>query len=185
MSRSRIYTRAGDTGTCQLIGGSRVPKDDPQVECYGTYDEGCSQLGLLRVKLGDEHPWQERLQTMQKDLMTLMAILASPPTLREDRPFESEKTTHLESWIDELESHVSNRSKSFLLPGGCETAALCHILRTVFRRAERRLATVHRKDSMPASVLSYGNRLSDYFFLLSRYEIHRCEVPEEKWKSFH
>ncbi|MGE9291318.1 MAG: cob(I)yrinic acid a,c-diamide adenosyltransferase [Puniceicoccales bacterium] len=185
MKRSRVYTRAGDTGTCQLIGGSRVPKDDPRVECYGDYDEGCSFLGLLRVQLGMEHPWQERLQTMQKNLMTFMAVLASPESMRSKFVFESEKTDELESWIDELEHGLGSRSNSFLLPGGCESASLCHVIRTIFRRAERRMATVHREYPVPPAALSFGNRLSDFFFLFSRYELDRCQVPEEPWKTFH
>jgi ATP:cob(I)alamin adenosyltransferase len=159
-----------------------VPKDDPRVECYGTFDEGCSFLGLLRVRLGADHPWQGRLQTMQRDLMALMTVLASPESFRGDHPFDPERTREMEAWIDELEEVVSRGSRQFLLPGGCETAALAHVLRTVFRRAERRLATVHRGEPVPAAALSYGNRLSDFFFLFARFELHRLEVPEESWK---
>lgn len=184
MSRSRIYTRKGDTGTCQLIGGSRVPKDDPRVECYGTYDEGCSLLGLLRVRLGPDHPWQERLQTMQRDLMALMTVLATPAPFLDEYPFDPERTRLLEAWIDEMEEDLHSRSKSFLLPGGCETAALSHVLRSVFRRAERRMSTVHRNEPIPAPALAYGNRLSDFFFLFARAELNRCEIPEEPWKNF-
>lgn len=184
MSRSRIYTRKGDTGTCQLIGGMRVPKDDPRVECYGDYDEGCSLLGLLRVKLGPDHPWQDRLQTLQKDLMALMTVLATPEAFQEKYPFDPKRTEELETWIDELEGELESKSKSFLLPGGCETSALAHMLRTAFRRAERRMATVHREIPVPAPALSFGNRLSDFFFLFARSELHRCNIPEEAWKNF-
>lgn len=184
MKRSRVYTRSGDNGTCQIIGGARVPKDDPRVECYGEYDEGCSFLGLLRVKLGENHPWQERLRKLQIDMMNFMAVLACPESMREKFVFEDERTLELESWIDELESELAERSKAFLLPGGCETAALCHILRTVFRRAERRMAKLDREYPLPAAALAFGNRLSDFFFLFSRFELDRCKVPEESWKNF-
>jgi len=184
MKRSAIYTRKGDTGTCQLIGGMRVPKDDPRVECTGDYDEGCSLVGLLRVRLGSDHPWQERLQTLQKDLMALMTVLATPEAFQKEFPFDPERTQELEGWIDELEASLETKSKSFLLPGGCETAALAHVLRAVFRRAERRMAAVHRETAVPAPVLSFGNRLSDFFFLFARSELHRLDIPEEAWKSF-
>lgn len=184
MKRSGVYTRTGDTGTCQLIGGSRVPKDDPRVECYGTVDEGCSFVGLLRVRLGAGHPWQSRLQTLQRDLMAFMTVLAAPEAFQEEYPFDPERTGELERWIDELEAAVADSSKSFLLPGGCETAALCHVIRTVFRRAERRMAALHRIEPVPAAALAFGNRLSDFFFLFARFELHRTEVPEEPWKNF-
>jgi len=184
MKRSRVYTRSGDTGTCQLIGGLRVPKDDLRVQCYGEYDEGCSFLGLLRVKLGEDHKWQDRLQVLQKDLMSFMTLLACPESLREKYPFDPDKTKELESWIDEMENHLEDKSKSFLLPGGCETAALCHIIRTVFRRAERHMAALDREYPLPAAALAFGNRLSDFFFLFSRYELDRCKIKEEAWKSF-
>jgi len=184
MKRSRIYTRSGDSGTCQLIGGSRVPKDDIRVQCYGEYDEGCSFLGLLRVKLGEDHGWQERLQQLQMDMMALMTLLACPDSMRDSYPFDPERTKALESWIDEMEDQLSGKSNSFLLPGGCETAALCHVLRTVFRRAERRMAALDREAPLPPAALAFGNRLSDFFFLFSRYELNRCQVSEEKWKNF-
>lgn len=161
-----------------------MPKDDVRVQCYGEYDEGCAFLGLLRVKLGMEHPWQERLQKLQMDLMAFMTVLACPEAMQDHYDFRPERTAELESWIDEIESGLEGRSNSFLLPGGSETAALCHVLRTIFRRAERRMTTLDRDYPVPAPALTFGNRLSDFFFLLSRYELDRCQVAEEPWKNF-
>jgi len=182
----KIYTKKGDTGTTGLFGGSRVPKDDIRVECIGTLDEANSTIGLLRVKLGTEHPWQTRLHRIQKDMMDMMSHLARPSDAKKinTNPMPEDGASFCEAWIDELEEAMTSPSEYFLLPGGNEVSALCHLARTQMRRGERRLVTLMRADTVHPAIPAYINRLSDLFFTLSRAEMDKAGVAEEKWKLF-
>jgi cob(I)alamin adenosyltransferase len=182
----KIYTKKGDAGTTGLFGGSRVPKDDVRVECLGTLDEANSTLGLLRVKLGADHAWQPRLHTIQKDLMDMMSHLARPSDAKKinPNPMPTEGAQQCEGWIDELESQMTSPSDYFLLPGGNEISALCHVVRTQMRRGERRLVSLMATDTVDATIPAYINRLSDLFFTLARAEMDQAGVAEEKWQLF-
>jgi cob(I)alamin adenosyltransferase len=182
----KIYTKKGDAGTTGLFGGSRVPKDDVRVECLGTLDEANSTLGLLRVKLGADHAWQPRLHTIQKDLMDMMSHLARPSDAKKinPNPMPTEGARQCEEWIDELESQMTSPSDYFLLPGGNEISALCHVVRTQMRRGERRLVSLMATDTVDATIPAYINRLSDLFFTLARAEMDQAGVAEEKWQLF-
>jgi len=182
----KIYTKKGDKGTTGLFGGSRVSKDDVRIECLGTLDEANSTIGLLRVKLGNEHPWQAKLHTIQKDLMDMMSHLARPSDTRQvnSNPMPEEGADQCEAWIDELESNMRSPSDYFLLPGGNEVSALCHVVRTQIRRGERTLVTLMRSDEVHEAIPAYINRLSDLFFTLARAEMDKEGVAEEKWQLF-
>lgn len=182
----KIYTKKGDTGTTGLFGGSRVPKDDVRVECVGTFDEVNSTLGLLRVKLGNDHAWQSRLHKIQKDLMDMMSHLARPSDAKKlnTNPMPTDGAQFCEEWIDELEGQMTTASDYFLLPGGNEVSALCHVVRTQMRRGERRLVSLLATDTVDAAIPAYINRLSDLFFTLARAEMDQAGVAEEKWQLF-
>ncbi len=182
----KIYTKKGDAGTTGLFGGSRVPKDDVRVECIGTFDEVNSTLGLLRVKLGNEHAWQPRLHKIQKDLMDMMSHLARPSDAKKvnTNPMPTDGAQFCEEWIDELEGQMTSPSDYFLLPGGNEVSALCHVVRTQMRRGERRLVSLLASDTVDAAIPAYINRLSDLFFTLARAEMDQAGVAEEKWQLF-
>jgi cob(I)alamin adenosyltransferase len=182
----KIYTKKGDAGTTGLFGGSRVPKDDVRVECIGTFDEVNSTLGLLRVKLGNEHAWQPRLHKIQKDLMDMMSHLARPSDAKKlnTNPMPTDGAQFCEEWIDELEGQMTSPSDYFLLPGGNEISALCHVVRTQMRRGERRLVSLLATDTVDAAIPAYINRLSDLFFTLARAEMDQAGVAEEKWQLF-
>jgi cob(I)alamin adenosyltransferase len=182
----KIYTKKGDAGTTGLFGGSRVPKDDVRVECIGTFDEVNSTLGLLRVKLGNEHAWQPRLHKIQKDLMDMMSHLARPSDAKKvnTNPMPTDGAQFCEEWIDELEGQMTSPSDYFLLPGGNEVSALCHVVRTQMRRGERRLVSLLATDTVDAAIPAYINRLSDLFFTLARAEMDQAGVAEEKWQLF-
>jgi cob(I)alamin adenosyltransferase len=182
----KIYTKKGDTGTTGLFGGSRVPKDDVRVECFGTLDEANSTLGLLRVKLGAEHTWQPKLHKIQKDLMDMMSHLARPSDAKKinPNPMPTDGAQFCEEWIDELEGAMQTASDYFLLPGGNEVSALCHVVRTQMRRGERRLVSLMAVDAVDPAIPAYINRLSDLFFTLSRAEMDQAGVAEEKWQLF-
>ena len=99
-------------------------------------------------------------------------------------PFPMEATLELEEWLDEIEERLPSTTDSFLLPGGSEVSALCHVVRTQVRRAERRIATLHQAEPVAVAILSFVNRLSDVFFKLAREELAAQDIPEEKWKLF-
>jgi ATP:cob(I)alamin adenosyltransferase len=182
----KIYTKKGDAGTTGLFGGSRVRKDDVRVECFGTLDEVNSTLGLLRVKLGADHAWQPRLHKIQKDMMDMMSHLARPSDAKKinTNPMPADGAQFCEDWIDELEGQMTSPSDYFLLPGGNEVSALCHVVRTQMRRGERRLVSLMEVDAVDPLIPAYVNRLSDLFFTLARAEMDKAGVAEEKWQLF-
>lgn len=181
----KIYTRTGDEGTTCLIGGSRVEKDDVRVECYGTFDEVNSSIGLLRARLPVNHAWQERLKEIQVVFMNMMSHLATPSDAQKPNNAELplESAEWCERWIDELEEQAG-LSECFLLPGGTEIAALCHVIRTQVRRGERLLVRLMKENEVHPSIPAYVNRLSDLFFALARAEMAEAGVAEERWRSF-
>lgn len=182
----KIYTKKGDKGTTGLFGGKRVDKDDVRVECFGTLDEVNSTIGLLRVKLGKDHSWQPNLHRIQKDMMDMMSHLARPSDTKKmnTNPMPEDGAGFCETWIDELEANMQTASDYFLLPGGNEVSALCHMVRTQMRRGERRLITLMKEDEVHEAIPAYINRLSDLFFTLARAEMDKAGVAEEKWQLF-
>ncbi len=181
----KIYTRTGDSGQTGLFGGSRVDKDDVRVECYGTFDEVNSFIGLLRSRLTDDHGWQPRLHEIQVMFMNMMSHMATPSDAMKPNsaPLPLEGEALCERWIDELEE-AAGPSDFFLLPGGTEISALCHVVRTQIRRGERQLVRLMKTDPVDSSILRFVNRLSDLFFALARAEMAGEGVREERWRSF-
>jgi cob(I)alamin adenosyltransferase len=182
----KIYTKKGDKGTTGLFGGKRVSKDDIRVDCIGTLDEANSTIGLLRTKLGNEHEWQPSLHKIQKDMMDMMSHLARPSDTKKinTNPMPEDGAAFCEAWIDQLENAMTSPSDYFLLPGGNELSALCHVVRTQIRRGERKLVTLMKEDEVHEAIPAYINRLSDLFFTLARAEMDKAGVAEEKWQLF-
>ena len=182
----KIYTKKGDQGMTALFGGKRVYKDDNRVNCYGTLDEVNSTIGLLRARLEPAHAWQPNLHRIQKDMMDMMSHLARPSDCKKENsnPRPVDGAAFCEQWIDELEAAMSSASDYFLLPGGNEISALCHVVRTQMRRGERLLVTLMREDEVEEYIPAYINRLSDLFFTLARAEMDLAGVAEEKWQLF-
>ncbi|WP_024771472.1 cob(I)yrinic acid a,c-diamide adenosyltransferase [Aquimarina macrocephali] len=184
----KIYTRKGDTGKTGVFGGKREFKDSARIECNGALDEANSTIGLLRAKLSNDHEWQPNLHKIQKDLMDMMSHLARPSDSKKENPNPRPKdgADFCEQWMDEMEANISSPSDYFLLPGGNEISALCHVCRTQIRRGERRLVTLMHEDpeSVEEYVVAYINRLSDLFFTMARAEMDKAGVAEEKWQLF-
>lgn len=169
----KIYTRRGDAGETGLFGGRRVSKDDARVEAYGTVDELNATLGVV-VALLAEGRLRTRLTTIQNDLFSIGAHLATPPA--EDRrpkphlpDLPVDRTAEMEAWIDEADDSLEPL-KQFVLPGGTPSAAQLHFARTVCRRAERRIVTLQRLDHVDSDIVPYVNRLSDLLFAWARVE---------------
>lgn len=180
-----IYTRGGDGGETSLSGGVRVPKDSIRIECMGEMDETNSQIGFLRSRLPLDHGWQKDLQLIQRDFMKLMGFIARPQWGAGEmgkNPLQK-SPGDFEVWMDQMEKEMGE-SKHFLLPGGTDISALCHLLRTKTRTAERRLVTLQREAPVYESALAYLNRLSDLFFVMARYDMFLNRADEERWKLF-
>ena len=165
---TRIYTRAGDAGQTSLGDGTRVPKSDRRIEAYGTVDELNSLLGLaLASGLPEEFgPWLERVQN---ELFDLGADLSVPVenAKRERLRISQAQVDALEELCDRANERLEPL-RSFVLPGGTESAALLHVARAVCRRAERETVRLAEEASVNPAALAYLNRLSDLLFILAR-----------------
>jgi len=184
--KGRISTKQGDKGTTGIVGGVRVDKDDIRIECLGELDEANSALGLLRSKLDADHDWETGLRRIQTVMMNLMAHVATPSSVSQkpNVPLPEGEPEWLEEWMDEIEATLPSTTEYFLLPGGSEVSALCHVCRTQTRRAERRLVTLNKLDYVEPCILTFVNRLSDLLFKLSRQEQQRSGIDEIRWRLF-
>ena len=159
---SRIYTRTGDDGSTGLGDGSRVAKDAARVNAFGSVDEANSALGvLLAVPLADDV--RALLTTVQHQLFDLGGELCIPG----HAAIEAADVAALEQQLDHYNATLP-ALKEFILPGGGEAAARCHLARTIVRRAERETVTLARLEPVRAEALHYLNRLSDLLFVLAR-----------------
>jgi len=182
----RIYTKGGDKGQTGIHGGERVDKDDIRIEANGTLDELNSAIGMLRAMIDAKHEWQENLHSIQMNMMIVMSHVATPSSIREKNPNSLPQDLDLfcEKWIDNLQEKMQNKSEYFILPGGNLISAQCHMIRTISRRAERRLCTLNKIDKIPESITKFANRLSDLFFILAKSEMDKEGKEEEHWQSF-
>ncbi|HEX7061561.1 MAG TPA: cob(I)yrinic acid a,c-diamide adenosyltransferase [Woeseiaceae bacterium] len=160
---SKIYTRTGDSGTTGLGDGSRVDKDDPRVEAYGTVDEANSTIGVVLAAPAVPDDVRACLTEVQHDLFELGGELCIPG----HRAVEAAFVSRLERELDRLNADLPSL-KEFILPGGGQAAAACHVARTVVRRAERRVRTLGKHAAVRPEVLQYLNRLSDLLFVVAR-----------------
>jgi cob(I)alamin adenosyltransferase len=182
----KVYTRRGDQGLTDLVGGDRVPKDSLRIESYGTVDELQSVLGMLRAALS-ELPDPElvgHLHRVQQDLFDLGSTLATPP-LHLDRvknPITGERIAWLEVTMDRWNEELPPL-RSFVLSGGGRFSALGHVARTVCRRCERIVLRLSREEEVPAEVLRYLNRLSDFLFVLARHLARAFDEEEPLWET--
>lgn len=187
---NRIYTRAGDSGKTQLVGGQRVPKDDLRIECYGTVDELNAFLGAARAtaqslaaRTPPLEPFIAKLRRVQHELFNLGSILATlPEDVHPKQPrVTAAEVSALENEIDQANQDLAPL-RSFVLPGGSRLDAELHICRTVCRRAERLLVALAREAPVPPEAIQYLNRLSDAFFVWSRWANHVLGSPETLWE---
>ncbi|MDD3320890.1 MAG: cob(I)yrinic acid a,c-diamide adenosyltransferase [Paludibacter sp.] len=180
----KLYTKTGDKGQTGLIGGSRVMKNDVRIEAYGTVDELNSFIGLLTCQ-----PITNQdlifLRSIQHQLFSIGSYLAtdrSKVELSTASILKDEVIVRLESEIDRIDEILPKLS-SFILPGGSQTGSMCHICRAITRRAERRLFDVKQVYDVDNQIIIFVNRLSDYFFALSRLYTLKNGGEEICWKS--
>ena len=171
---SKIVTRTGDDGTTGLADGTRVAKDSVRIHAIGSVDELNSHLGVL---LAETLPQEirELLLGVQNDLFDLGGALAYP-----DAPFRADKLAKLDAAIAHNNADLPSL-KEFILPGGTRAAALCHVARTVARRAECDLVALAHAEAVPEQALPYLNRLSDLLFVLCRVLNRTAQQMETLW----
>lgn len=177
----KVYTRTGDAGTTGILGGTRLPKNHIRIEAYGSVDELNAHIGLLR-----DHDalarYRAELITIQEDLFVLGSHLASDPEknkmkLPELRP---DRIEQLEMAMDALDASLPEM-RNFVLPGGHPAVSQCHVTRCVCRRAERATIALAQTSFVQDTAIRYLNRLSDYFFVLSRKLTQDLDVEETPW----
>ena len=187
---TRVYTRTGDRGETSLVGGKRVPKDSPRIDAYGTIDELNSIIGLARVfneenlEAGEAHHFlDEVLCKIQDELFDLGSELATPPESFQQGMFRISQTEikNIEKLIDKCQENLQPL-ESFILPGGGRVGAYLHQCRTVCRRAEREILRLSRQETISEWPLKYVNRLSDLFFVLSRWIGKETGEREYLWQ---
>lgn len=170
---NKIYTKTGDDGTTALGTGERRPKNDLRIDAYGTVDETNAVVGLVRLHMNaDTKAVDDVLGRIQNDLFDLGADLATPET-DQDLGYEplrisEAQVSAIETAIDGLNADLSPL-RSFVLPGGSKASAYLHLARTVSRRAERLMVELAAVEKINPAAVRYMNRLSDYFFVASRY----------------
>jgi cob(I)alamin adenosyltransferase len=174
---SKIYTRTGDDGTTGLGDGSRVSKDSPRVEAYGTVDELNSAIGVLLATPEVPPAVAACLTEVQHELFDLGGELCLPG----HHIITAEHVTRLEKSLDEFNDTLPPL-KEFILPGGGPAAAACHLARAIARRAERRVWTLAKAESVSSEVAKYLNRLSDLLFVLARVLARHERGAEVLWR---
>ena len=174
---TKIYTRTGDDGTTGLGDGTRVPKEHPRVEAYGTVDEANSAIGVVLAVKDIPVSIRNLLNEIQHDLFDLGGELATPGM----QLIKDTHTLRLEQSIDHFNADLPTL-KEFILPSGGPATAACHLARTIARRAERCAWTLARSETVSPEVTRYLNRLSDLLFVLARVLARHENGSEVMWK---
>lgn len=178
----KIYTKTGDKGDTSLFGGSRINKDNLQVECYGTVDEANSMIGVA-YSLVKNNEIKSELRDIQKRLFVLGAEIASDSkgAAKLIDKISQRDVDSLEKIIDSHTSEVDPQD-SFIIPGGCVSASTLHMARTIVRRSERNLVSLSNQAIINNNIKKYLNRLSDVLFIMARVEEKYNFIQEVKFK---
>lgn len=179
---TKIYTKTGDAGKTSLLGGKKVSKSHIRIQAYGDVDELNSFIGMLKDQPEVEARISNQFYWIQENLFTIGSLLA---TESDFRGFELPKVSEieikqLEVWIDKYSAELPPL-KNFILPGGHQVISLCHICRTVCRRAERSITLLNEEEPIEGHIIPFVNRLSDYFFIMARKMAKVLNVPETPW----
>lgn len=178
----KIYTKSGDAGATGLIGGSRVNKDHPRIEAYGSVDELNASLGWARTQCNVDS-MDSLLERIQNELFAVGAELAAPGD-QASQWIKSEHTANLEQAIDQYEAELQPLSQ-FILPAGNTATAALHVARAICRRAERRVVTLSETEgqSVSSELIVYLNRLGDLLFVLSRTATSAAGQEDAPWQK--
>lgn len=181
--KSNIYTKGGDRGETSLLGGKRVPKYHIRIEAYGTVDELMAHTALLRDMSADApEEIRAELLVILDVLMRAASLLAADCDDCRDRlpVITEEQVAYLEKAIDRMDEELEPLT-SFILPGGHPVVSQAHVARTVCRRAERAILRLAAEEEVEEILLRFFNRLSDYYFVLSRELAYIFKVKQIPW----
>jgi cob(I)alamin adenosyltransferase len=183
----KLYTRTGDDGTTGLFSGTRVAKDHPRIEAYGTVDEFNAVIGMVMAVCRRDDAYEARLLAIfaqvQSRLFDIGADLATPEGANNSSKIVRIDETHVaevEGWIDEVDG-ANPPLRAFVMPSGCELAARLHLARTICRRAERLMVSLGQLEPVGAGPLRYMNRMSDLLFAMARRANHAAGVGDVPW----
>lgn len=183
MKENKVYTKTGDDGTTSLNSGLRVKKHHIRVAAYGNIDELNAWIGLIRDTTANVLD-REFLHLLQNHLMILGTQLS---TIKEEdfpsafmEPIQEEQVKEIENEIDRISTDLPPL-KNFILPGGHPLVSYSHLARCVCRRAERQITELNANERVSPAVIAFVNRLSDYFFVLSRKFSFDLQLEENKW----
>jgi len=180
----KLYTKTGDKGKTGLFGGQRVPKDSLRIETYGTIDELNSVLGIVRTYTKDEM-LDTIYKRIQNELFNLGSDLATPFGSKHEEMVNrltGAQVTQLEKEIDLIQKEAPE-FRNFILPGGSPAASFLHLARTTCRRAERLCVTLMNHEDIGEWPQRYLNRLSDFFFIASRYANKLDGFDDVEWEN--
>lgn len=186
-----IYTRTGDKGKTSLFDGKRVLKSDKKVEAYGTIDELNSAIGLAIAEIANSKKQIAKrkndlglivreLEEIQNDLLEIGSSLAVSQTLPADQI--SNRPAEFEALIDKLTKKLPPLNQ-FILPGGGKGGSLLHVVRTICRRAERKVVGLSKSEKVDNTIIIYLNRLSDLLFTMARFINHKEHQKEKIWRK--
>ncbi|MBK7498788.1 MAG: cob(I)yrinic acid a,c-diamide adenosyltransferase [Ignavibacteriales bacterium] len=179
----KIYTKTGDKGETGLFGGERVSKNNLRLNAYGSIDELNSFLGLAVIEVTNNEI-KNVLKDLQNKLFVLGSDLATPETEKNAKlkitRLPDSYITDTEKTIDKFEAQL-DELKNFILPGGSKGSAILHVCRTISRRAEREVVALKNTENIGENIVIFLNRLSDLFFVLSRFENKYSNIPDTKW----
>ena len=199
---TKVHTGGGDTGETSLASGERVSKSNPRVDFYGTIDELNSVIGMVQAELGrvDTHHQdggaratvrkvktavEGKISLIQQELFDVGGEASfTPDQVPElmtliDQEQADRLCSEMDAWTEEL-----TPLESFILPSGSPLIATMHLARTVARRAERvamKLRELEGENAVRDVVISYLNRLSDWFFVLTRWVTLVLGEDETLW----
>ena len=179
----KVYTKKGDKGNTQLLGGSMVKKNHIKLECYGSIDELNAFIGnICDQEISARH--KEILLKIQNQLFNLGSCISFDG--KKDKvklPNVTEENIEMmEKEIDKMNASLPPL-KNFILPSGFPTVSKCHIARTICRRAERNLVALGQKEKADPLHLKYLNRLSDYLFVLARFILMENDTSAIEWQK--
>lgn len=187
---TRVYTRRGDQGDTDLVGGMRTPKDSPRLDAYGAVDELNALVGVARAENARQPQRTPAtaeldgvLRRLQNELFDLGSELATPSDAFVEGMYRTSEAdvTRLETLLDRCQAELAPL-RSFVLPGGGVVSAHLHVARTVCRRAERDVLRLMRVEPLSPWPLAYLNRLSDLLFVLSRWIGRHLGEAEHLWE---
>ena len=179
MRITKVTTKTGDNGSTALGDGMTVSKSNLRICCIGEVDELNSFIGHAKIAVSDEKLVNELIE-IQNNLLNLGGELSIPNNNLE--LLKEESISHLETSIEAMNQKLPPL-KDFILPGGVESSARLHIVRSVCRRVERSIVKLIEEENGRNIWIKYLNRLSDYLFVLARFHVVKNDILENQWSK--